>query len=125
MSYYRNGIFVYGKWVHFVTACKREYLAKYPDLQIQKISLETHIRDVINIFVRIGSVNKWKSPGKSSVSEKVVDNLKRRTGSVNKGKSPGRPSVSEEVVDDLRRLEQNPQTSLTKLSQESGVPIAT
>ena len=48
----------------------------------QEISLAAHIRDVINIFVR--------------------------TGCVNKGKSPGRPSVSEKVVDDLRRLEQNP-----------------
>ena len=41
------------------------------------------------------------------------------------GKSPGTPSVSEEVVDDLRRLERNPQTSLTRFPQQLGVPDAT
>ena len=58
---------------------------------IQERSLGAHIRDVINRFVR--------------------------TGSVDKGKSPGRSSVYEKVVDDLRRLEQNPQTSLARFSQ--------
>ncbi|KAJ3659556.1 hypothetical protein Zmor_011240 [Zophobas morio] len=100
MSYYRNGTFVDGAWLYSVAACKQEYLANYPDLEIQETSLEAHIRDVINRFVR--------------------------TGNVNKGKSSGRPAVSEEVVDDLReRLEQNPQTSLTRLSQQSGVPVTT
>ena len=70
------------------------------DLQIQETSLEAHIRDAINRFVRIGGVNS--------------------------GKSPGRPSASEEVVGDLRqRLEQNPQKSLRRLSQQSRVPVAT
>ena len=64
---------------HSVTACKHEYLAKYRDLIIQETSLDAHIRDIINRFVRTGSVNKEKSRGKPSVSE-----------------------------DDLRRLEQNP-----------------
>ncbi|KAJ3650158.1 hypothetical protein Zmor_021863 [Zophobas morio] len=100
MSYYRNGTFVDEAWLYSVAACKQEYLANYPDLEIQETSLEAHIRDVINRFVR--------------------------TGNVNKGKSSGRPAVSEEVVDDLReRLEQNPQTSLTRLSQQSGVPVTT
>ncbi|KAJ3662408.1 hypothetical protein Zmor_006758 [Zophobas morio] len=100
MSYYRNGTFVDGAWLYSVAACKQEYLANYPDLEIQETSLKAHIRDVINRFVR--------------------------TSNVNKGKSSGRPAVSEEVVDDLReRLEQNPQTSLTRLSQQSGVPVTT
>ena len=60
---------------------------------------EVHIRNIINRFVR--------------------------TGSVDKGKSPGRPSVSEEVVDDLSRLGQNPQTFLTRFPQQSGEPDAT
>ena len=34
-------------------------------------------------------------------------------------------SLSEEVVDDLRRFERNPQISLTRLSQQSGVPVTT
>ena len=72
--------------MYSVTACKQEYLAKYRDLIIQETSLETHIRDVINRFLRTGSVNK----------------------------SHGISSISEEVVDDLRRLEQNPQTSLAQ-----------
>ena len=81
MACYHNGTFVSGECVYPVTACKQEYLPKYPDLQIQETSLEAHIRDVSNRFVR--------------------------TGRVNKGKSRGRPSVFEEVVDDLRRLEEN------------------
>ena len=85
--------------MYSVTTFKQEYLAKYHDLIIQETSLEAHIRGVINRFLR--------------------------TGSVNKEKSRGRPSVSEEVVDDLRRLEQNPQTSLTKFPQQSGIPVAT
>ena len=71
---------------------------KYSDFQIQETSLKAHIRDVINIFLRIDSINK--------------------------GKSPRRPSLFEEVVDDLRRLERNPQTSLIILSQQTGVPVA-
>jgi hypothetical protein len=35
----------------------------------------THIRRVINRFVRIGSVNIGELTGKSSVSEGVVENL--------------------------------------------------
>ena len=72
MFAYENFVFVQGtedrektllnrEWVHSVTACKQEYLAKYPDLQIQETSLETHIRgDVINRFVRTGNLNKGK-----------------------------------------------------------------
>ena len=72
-------------------------MAKYPDLEIQETLLEAHIRDVINSFVR--------------------------TGSVNKEKSPRRPSASEVVVNHLReQFEQNPQTSLIRL--QSGVPVA-
>ena len=86
MSYYGN-TFVNEEWVYSVTVYKQEYLAKYRDLIIQETLLEPHFKDTINRIVR--------------------------TGSVHKRKSPVRPSVSEEVVDDLRRLEQNPQTSLT------------
>ena len=99
MSYYRNETFVNEEFVYSVTACKQEYLAQYRDLIVQETSLKAHIRDVINRFVR--------------------------TGSVHKGKSPGRPSISEEVVDNLKRLEQNPQTSLTRFYEQSGVPVAT
>ena len=84
--------------VYSVTDYKQEYLAKYRDLIIQESSLEAHIIDIINRFVRIGCVDK--------------------------GKSPERPSVSGEVVDGLRRLEENPQTSLTKFPQHPGVPVA-
>mgnify|MGYP005986187237 CR=1 FL=1 len=99
ISYYRNRTFGNGEWVYSVTACKQKNLAKYRDLIIQETSLEARIRHVINKFVRIGSVDK--------------------------GKSPRRPSASEEVIDDLRRLEQNLQTSLTRLPQQSGIPVAT
>ena len=58
--------------------CMQEYLAKYPDLQTQEASLGAHIRDVINRFVRTGSVNKGKSPGRRSESEEVVDDLRQR-----------------------------------------------
>ena len=99
MSCYRNETFVNEESVYSVTACQQEYLAQYRDLIIQETSLEAHIRAVINRFVR--------------------------TGSVNKEKSPRRLSIPKEVVDDLRRLEQNPQTSLTRFPQQSGVPVAT
>ena len=62
--------------MYSVTACKQEYLVKYRDL-IQETSSEAHIRDVINRFVRIDSVNKEKSRERSSVSEEVVDDLRR------------------------------------------------
>ena len=63
--------------MHSVTACKQEYLTKYPNLQIQETSLETHIKDLINRFVRTGSLNYEKSPGRPLVSEEVVDDLRR------------------------------------------------
>ena len=85
--------------MYSVTSCKHEYRTKYRDFIIQEAWLQAHISDISDRFVR--------------------------TGSVDKGKSPGRPSVSEEVVDDSRRLEQNPQTSLTRFTQQSGVPVAT
>ncbi|KAJ3645892.1 hypothetical protein Zmor_023514 [Zophobas morio] len=62
MCCYRNGTFVNEERVYSVTACKQEYLAKYCDLTIQETSLEAHIKDVINRFVRTASVNKGKSP---------------------------------------------------------------
>ena len=100
ISYSHNGTFVNGECVYSVTACKQETLAKYRDFIIQETSLEAHVRDVIKRFVR--------------------------TGSVDKGKSPGRLSVFEEVVDDFRLLDQhNAQTSLTRFPQQLGVPIAT
>ena len=85
-----------------MSACNQEYLAKYPDLIIQEISLKAYIRDVINRFVRTGSVKKEKSRGRPS---------------------RGRPPVSREVVGDLRRLDQNLQTSLTKFLQQPGREI--
>ena len=77
MSCYRNGTFVNEEYVYSVTVCKQEYLAKYSNLMIEETSLEVHISDVINRFVRTGSVNKGKSPGRPSVSEEVVDDLRR------------------------------------------------
>ena len=74
MSYYHNGTVVNEEVVYSVTACKQEYLAKYSDLIIQETWLEAHIRDIINTFVRTGSVNKGKYPGTPSVSEEIVDN---------------------------------------------------
>ena len=61
--------------VYSVTDYKQEYLAKYRDLIIQESSLEAHIIDIINRFVRIGCVDKGKSPGRPSVSGAVVDDL--------------------------------------------------
>ena len=77
--------------MYSVTDCKQEHLAKHRDLIIQETSLEAHIRDVINRFVRTGSVDKFESAGTSSVSEEL---------------------------DDLRRLDQNPQTFLTRFPQQ-------
>ena len=53
--------FVNEECVYSVTACKREYLAKYRDLMIQETSLKAHIRDVINRFVQTGnaSLGTW------------------------------------------------------------------
>ena len=48
----------------------------YPDLQIQETLLEAHNRNVINRFVRDSSVNKGKSPGRPSLSEVVVNDLR-------------------------------------------------
>ena len=53
--------------MYAVTACKQEYLAKYRDLIIQDTSLDAHIKDVINRFVRTDSVNKEKSRGRHRV----------------------------------------------------------
>ncbi|KAJ3659148.1 hypothetical protein Zmor_010853 [Zophobas morio] len=77
MSYNRNGTFENEEWVYSGTACKQEYRAKYRDLIIQETSLEAHIKDVINRLVRTGSVDNEKSPGRPSVSEQVVDDLRR------------------------------------------------
>ena len=63
--------------MYSVTACKQEYLAKYRDLIIQEISLEADIRNVINIFALTGSVDKGKSPGRPSISEGVVNDLRQ------------------------------------------------
>mgnify|MGYP005985839749 CR=1 FL=1 len=68
--------------MYSITACKHEYLAKYRDLINQKTSLEAHIRDVINSFVRTGSVDKRKSPGRPSISEEVVDDLRRESANI-------------------------------------------
>ena len=61
--------------MYSVTAYKQKYLAKYRDFITQETSLEAHIKDVINRFVRTGSVNKEKSRGRRSVSEELVDDL--------------------------------------------------
>ncbi|KAJ3661413.1 hypothetical protein Zmor_005808 [Zophobas morio] len=101
MSYYRNGTLnADGEWVYSVQACKDEYLAKFPELNIEEQSLMTHIKRIVDRF--------------------------NSTGNVSQGKSPGRPPVSEEVVEDLReRMEQSPKKSLSKLSLQSGVPYTT
>ena len=77
MSCYRNEALVNEQFVYSVTACKQEYLAKYRDLIIQETLLDAYITDVINRFVRTGSVNTGKSPGRRSISEEVVNDLRR------------------------------------------------
>jgi hypothetical protein len=89
-----------GEWSYSVQACKDEYLAKFPNLDVEEQSLMTHIRRIMDRF--------------------------DKTGDVSKGKSSGRPQVSEDIVEDLRqRVEQNPRTSLPRLSAQSGVPLST
>ena len=63
--------------VYSVTAYKQEYLAKYRHLIIQETSSKASIRDVINRFVRTGSLNKENFRGRFSVSGEVVDDLRR------------------------------------------------
>ena len=67
MCCYHNETFVNEECVYPVTACKQ-----CRDLIIQERSVEVHVTDVINRFVRTGSVNKGKSRGRPSVSEEVV-----------------------------------------------------
>jgi hypothetical protein len=99
VSYFRNGRFVNGEWTYSLSDCKNEFRAKYPD-NIQDDSLLTHIGRIVNRFLT--------------------------TGTVSKGKSSGRPPVSDEIVEDLReRVEETPQISVARLSQQSGVPRST
>jgi hypothetical protein len=100
MSYYHNGTLIDGECTYSIVACKNGHLAKLPDPQIKESPLLKHIRGVINRFVQ--------------------------TGTVNKGKSTGRPQVSNEVMEELQeRLEQDPQQSIARLSQQSGIPLST
>ena len=71
--------FVNEEWLYSVTACKQEYLVKYRDLIIQETSLKAHIRDVINRFVRTGSINKEKSRGRLHLRKLLMiwDDLSR------------------------------------------------
>ena len=62
--------FVNEECVYSITACKQEYLAKYPDSQIQKTSLEAHIRDVVTDLFELA---KRKSSRRPSVSEVIAD----------------------------------------------------
>jgi hypothetical protein len=99
VSYFRNGRFVNGEWTYSLSDCKNEFRAKYSD-NIQDDSLLTHIGRIVNRFLT--------------------------TGTVSKGKSSGRPPVSDEIVEDLReRVEETPQISVARLSQQSGVPRST
>lgn len=99
-AFYRNAVLNEGEWIYSVEACKNEYLAKFPALDIEEQSLMTHIRRIVARF--------------------------EETGSVLKGKSSGRPQVGQEVVEDLReRMAQSPRKSLSRLSAQSGVPYST
>ncbi|KAJ3665723.1 hypothetical protein Zmor_001204 [Zophobas morio] len=63
MSYYRNGTLnADGEWVYSVQACKDEYLAKFPELNIEEQSLMTHIKRIVDRFNSTGNVSKGKSP---------------------------------------------------------------
>ena len=44
--------------MYSVLACKEEYLAKYPDLQIQETSLAAHIRDAITDLFELAMSTK-------------------------------------------------------------------
>ena len=86
MLAYENFVFVLGsdkdyKMGTFVNeeCFLQPFLSKnmWPNAVIQETSLEAHIRGVMNRFVRTGSVNKEKSPARPSVSEEVVDDLRR------------------------------------------------
>jgi hypothetical protein len=101
ISFYRNATKdENGEWSYSVQACKDEYLAKFPHLDVEEQSLMTHIRRIVDRF--------------------------DKTGDVSKGKSSERPQVGEDIVEDLKqRMEQNPRTSLPRLSAQSGVPLST
>ncbi|CAH1116798.1 unnamed protein product [Phaedon cochleariae] len=91
-----------GGWSYSVVACMHEYLARYPNVQIQESSSKAHNRTVINRFIQTENVNKKKSTRRPQVSEEVVENLR------------------------ARRVYQNPQTSLKRLPLQFGiVPLST
>jgi hypothetical protein len=49
ISFYRNAARdENGEWSYSVQACKDEYLAKFPNLDIEEQSLMTHIRRIVD-----------------------------------------------------------------------------
>jgi hypothetical protein len=61
-----------------VEACKNEYLAKFPRIDIEEEeSLLAPIRRIVDRFNKTGNVSKKKSPVRPQVSEEIVEDLSK------------------------------------------------
>ena len=58
MSYYRNETFQNGECTYSMQACRNEIVASFPEIEINEASLLNRIWDVINGFVKTGSISK-------------------------------------------------------------------
>ncbi|KAJ3666555.1 hypothetical protein Zmor_001993 [Zophobas morio] len=79
VSYYGNGTLkADGECVHFIQACKDEYLTKFPELNIIEHFLMTHIKRTVERLSSTGNDPKRNSAGRSPVSEEVIEDLRER-----------------------------------------------
>jgi hypothetical protein len=67
-----------GQWIHFVQACKDEYLTTYPGIDIEEQTLMAHIRKIVDRFEATRNVSKGKSQGRPQVREEVAEDLRLR-----------------------------------------------
>jgi hypothetical protein len=61
---YRNRAFNNDEWTCSDLTAKNRCLTKYPNVADQEMSLVALIRDLINRFLQVGSVNEGKSTGR-------------------------------------------------------------
>lgn len=99
-AYFRSAQFLNGEWQYSYGECKRQFHLQFPNRVVDNIALHHHIRLVVEKF--------------------------RARGSVLKGKSSGRPRTQQNIVENVENLvEENPQTSVRRLSAQTNVSSST
>jgi hypothetical protein len=74
-AYFRFRRIVNGEWQYSMPECKAQFQLRFPNNIVEETALYHHVRQIVEIFLTMGSAMKRKSTGRPQTDQNVVDQV--------------------------------------------------